>query len=662
MSDPNDSTSSNGVPLSLKFLDFCAKVRKDDPSILPEPGEPFKIRHLSEKEGLELADALLENTNITCLELGTATFKKSFGEAMSKYVRTSKRLQRFRWKLPRYDRVVQQPQEMLCYFLPAFQESTSLKELDINFPLFSGPPNLALEDMLTHTQSLRSLSLLNPDGLLPDSSVAAVRSGLKKNTTLRELTLEFSRHATTSSPILTSLCGHPLLRRLCLRGVGVDLTGLETVLRSDSSKITELEIHYFCGSHLIGLTPVLQALARHPALAKLILRGCRLDRDDARELAMVLCNSSSLHTLVLKDLTLRITGLAELAPALCRNTSIRVLDISGNNLKSIESAEKLRDIIRSNKTMTALALSGNGFGETTGAIECIADGLGSNSTLLEFNLSSYALGDDSISTLAQTLGSPNTALQKLTLSGYSIRSTGVGALVDMMEQSHHIKDLDLSSNPIRNGGASLLARSLGSNALPNLKRLSLSNCGIGDDGFLTLISALEQNTSLLYLDLRYSHGLSERVFLALAESLPEIKTLQRINLRWCTGLDSNMPLLLAGLRKNTNLFCFHVETSSSLSVPPLTPEETSRYNGGWVQEVERLGYRNRFLPLLRAPKESLPPLGVWPRALAQVATLPDVIFKVLRSKPNLVPSTDTTEDKEAAEDTGVSKKRKRGDE
>jgi hypothetical protein len=43
------------------------------------------------------------------------------------------------------------------------------------------------------------------------------------------------------------------------------------------------------------------------------------------------------------------------------------------------------------------------------------------------------------------------------------------------------------------------------------------------------VSALEQNTSLLQLDLRHSSGNSERVFLALAESLPKIKVLQQID-------------------------------------------------------------------------------------------------------------------------------------
>jgi hypothetical protein len=67
------------------FLKFCAKVRRDDPSILPEPREPLRIRHLSQNEHMEFADTLLENT-------------KSSAEAMAKYRRTSKRLQRIRRK------------------------------------------------------------------------------------------------------------------------------------------------------------------------------------------------------------------------------------------------------------------------------------------------------------------------------------------------------------------------------------------------------------------------------------------------------------------------------------------------------------------------------------------------------------------------------------
>jgi hypothetical protein len=189
--------------------------------------------------------------------------------------------------------------------------------------------------------------------------------------------------------------------------------------------------------------------------------------------------------------------LAEVAPALCRNTSIEVLDIARNSLNGMDSAVILRDILRSDKTITTLDLSRKSFWETPGAVECITDRL--SAILLN-----CAFRDDGISTLAQTRGSWNKTLQKLTLDTNSITSTGVGVLLETMEQSsHHITDLDFQHNPIGNEGASLLVRALGKNALTRLSRLSLSTFGIGDDGCTALVSALKQNTSLLELDLRY---------------------------------------------------------------------------------------------------------------------------------------------------------------
>jgi hypothetical protein len=666
MSVSNDSTVSATIDagrasLSSPFLKFCTKVRNNDPSILPEPSLPLQIRHMSEKEHIEFADALLENTNVTYLELRIVAYTKGSAEAMAKYLRSSKHLQRIQWTEASNgdDRAfLRHYEEMLCCFLAAIQKSTSIKQLYMELPRRGGPSKLAFENMLTHTKSLRSLSLIFPCVLPEDWAIAAASSGLKKNTTLRELTLIVPPDAMTASPILTSLCDHPSLRKLCLRGHVVDLIGLETLLLSGTSKFTELEIHWYDES----LELIFQALARRPTLTKLELRYCPLDRDDARQLEMILCGTPSLQSLVLIHGTLGNAELGELAPALNHNKSIKVLDISENLFNDMASAEILRDILRSNKTMTALDLSGNRFGRTPGAVDCIADGLGSNSTLLKIDLSGCCLGDEGVSSLAQAFGARNTTLQKLKLVSNVISSTGIGVLLEAMEHSSNsITDLELDCNLlIKDEGATLLARSLENNALRNLTRLSLFGCGIDNDGFIALVSALEQNTSLLYLDLRSNYAVSERAYLALAGSLPQIKVLQQVDLSWCPGLVSAMPLLLIGLRTNTSLFRFHVAHCVPSSVPP-TPGETARCAGGWKHEVERLGYRNRFLPLLRAPPERLPPLGVWSHALARVTILPDVIFEVLRSKPDLVLSEDT-EGKEVAEDTSVLMKRKRGDE
>jgi hypothetical protein len=115
------------------------------------------------------------------------------------------------------------------------------------------------------------------------------------------------------------------------------------------------------------------------------------------------------------------------------------------------------------------------------------------------------------------------------------------------------------------------------------------------------------------------------------------------------------------LRTNKSLFRFNVTNCAPDSVPP-TPVETARCAGGWMQEMERLGYRNRCLALIRAPKETLQPRGIWPHALARVATLPDVIFEVIRSAPATLVPSEVRGNGETVEDTDVPTKRKRGEE
>ncbi len=76
LSNDSASTDDGGPLLSSMFLEFCAKVRKDNPSFLPAPGDPLTIRALSETEDMELAGALLENTNVTYLRLKTENYTK----------------------------------------------------------------------------------------------------------------------------------------------------------------------------------------------------------------------------------------------------------------------------------------------------------------------------------------------------------------------------------------------------------------------------------------------------------------------------------------------------------------------------------------------------------------------------------------------------------
>jgi hypothetical protein len=164
-----------------------------------------------------------------------------------------------------------------------------------------------------------------------------------------------------------------------------------------------------------------------------------------------------------------------------------------------------------------------------------------------------------------------------------------------------------------------------------------------DDGFVALVSALEQNTSLQILFLEYN-DFGERGFSALAKSLPNIKGLQKIGFmanEFQANFQSTMLLLMEGFRKNTSLVEFNIEINDVA------------YREEWSVELKFFGQRNRFTPLLKASdqQDASPQLGIWSRALANAATEPGVLFHVLRNKPNLVGSA-----------AGDSKKRKRDNE
>jgi hypothetical protein len=108
---------------------------------------------------------------------------------------------------------------------------------------------------------------------------------------------------------------------------------------------------------------------------------------------------------------------------------------------------------------------------------------------------------------------------------------------------------------------------------------------------------------------------------ALAESLPDIKVLQQINIIANAGLESTtLSLLMEGFRKNTILLKVNIIVEQG---PP----------GERSQELKFLNQQNRFTPLLKAsaPADASLQLGIWSRALANVASEPDVVFHVLRN-------------------------------
>jgi Ran GTPase-activating protein (RanGAP) involved in mRNA processing and transport len=637
---------------SSDFLTFCAKLRDDDPTVLPSADSPFKIRSgLTETQYIELSAALLESSAVKHLELDAFALTEGSATAIGKYLRTSKRLVSVSlgegWA-PEHsfeDRSAwwRNQDTVLTIILRSLQESKSLEELSIKNRQL-GCASHELETFLIRTKSLRKLVVST--SLLP-KEWARVQLGLSMNTTIVELALidnalyDDGQWAYNVAPIPKGLHNHPSLQTLRLEECREELTGIENLLTSGKSKITQVIISFQGNCFLEPAVRLSQstllALTRYARLTKLHISNCELSRDCMRQLCNVLRSNPNLQSLGLSRTRLLNTCLMEFAPALYHNVSIQELDLSWNDLEGIASATLIRDIVRRNKGITKLDLTGNEFGGTPGAVQCIADGLGSNTTLLEIVLADTRLDDDGLSILAQSLWPQNQTLRKLSLEGNQITATGARALVDRMVESNAsccITDLNLDGNSIGSEGASFLANALESNSLPYLKRLSLSGCSISDEGFVGLLSALERNNTLRFLDLRRAI-FSRQAYSTLSGSLPRIKALQQICMSCCSDLYSDMGSMYMGLRNNTSIVQVTLDGGAPDNFPP-SPADAVRCSGEWMQGMQYFGDRNRFISLMRAPLDNPPPRGLWPHALAKVATRRDILMYALGSKPSLV--------------------------
>jgi Ran GTPase-activating protein (RanGAP) involved in mRNA processing and transport len=601
--------------ISSAVHELCNKLRANDQRVLRHSSTfvPSNyIRDHSEAECIAVFQALKENTSVKHIDF-RMLFEQHKTErsalAVAEYVESSKTLQTLHLNdsSTHYSHEVG---EAISLLLRALSRNTSVTTLSIDTAGVKFA-SVAFKELLTRTQTLRNLRISGfAYNIFHEVQIAAIASGFANNTTLCDVEFRSWPEADLT-PVLTALQCHPALKVIQFSGkvYGEDLpslSGLEMLLRSQDSKVKELVLAQV-ETRTVGLHPVMRELGRNTTVTSLSIYD--------------------------SDLNL------EIAPALYRNTSIKTLDLADNGLDDIESPNVLRELLCRNKTITILYLNDTAFGLNAAATRSIFEGVRNNPVLQQLDLRLCELGDQGISILANALAIRNASTLELDLCSNDITSMGVRALVDdNVEAVKTLAKLCLKHNTIGSEGATILADALGRNAMPILKQLDLSYCAIDDDGFVAMVSALEQNTSLQILKLQ-GNDFGERGFIALAESLPNIKGLQEINFNVNASFLSNSPLLLEGFRKNISLVKVNIDIATCENM------ELS-------QELTFLGQRNRFTPLLKAsdPPDTSPQLGIWSRALARVATEPDVLFHVLRNKPKLVGSA-----------AGGSKKRKRDD-
>ncbi|XP_052445019.1 protein NLRC5 isoform X16 [Carassius gibelio] len=164
--------------------------------------------------------------------------------------------------------------------------------------------------------------------------------------------------------------------------------------------------------------------------------------------------------------------------------------------KSDECLFRLLEVVKISKSALL-----NDCNLTDESCSNLAKALGSDNNLIELNMSNNNLQDSGVQQLCIGLENIMCKLEILKLSNCYLTEESCSALAsDLSSDSSSLKELDLSNNNLQDSGVTLLSDGVKEKC--KLEKLGLSDCGITEEGYKALASALRSNPShMIELDL-----------------------------------------------------------------------------------------------------------------------------------------------------------------
>ncbi|XP_076836593.1 NACHT, LRR and PYD domains-containing protein 3-like isoform X2 [Brachyhypopomus gauderio] len=248
-------------------------------------------------------------------------------------------------------------------------------------------------------------------------------------------------------------------------------------------------------------------------------------------------------------------GCVALCSALRSNPSSHLRELNLNYNQPGDSGVKQLSALLEDPhcTLEKLHLSNCSITEEGCAALCSALRSNPSSHLRELNLYGNELGDSGVKQFSALLEDPHCTLEILDLSMCSIPEEGCGALFSALRSnpSSHLRDLNLNNNQPGDTGPKQLSALL-EDPHCKLEKLHLTWCGIREEGYAALCSALRSNPSshLRELNLAFNKPGDSGVkqLSALLED-PHCK-LEKLNLYNCSITEECCDALTSALRIN----------------------------------------------------------------------------------------------------------------
>ena len=253
----------------------------------------------------------------------------------------------------------------------------------------------------------------------------------------------------------------------------------------------------------------------------------RMGKEGGKVLAQSL-GRSAVNRLHLNHQNLADEGVAAICDGLLFNDSVRDLSLNSNKIGKV-GAGSVAELLRCNKTLTALSIGGNSEAGPDGIIE-ISQALLQNSTLQCLALSSIPLNVCEVSTALGRVLRTNTRLCHVYLVDCRLDFDTIKPLAHSLCFCPTLTTLDLSeNNRIRDDGCEQVATALHHNT--SLTTLLLHWAGISSTGATSIAGALRVNTTLQVLGLDHNMDIGSEGVAQLADGLHSNKSLQELHLR-----------------------------------------------------------------------------------------------------------------------------------
>ncbi|XP_062394183.1 NACHT, LRR and PYD domains-containing protein 12-like isoform X2 [Sardina pilchardus] len=210
-----------------------------------------------------------------------------------------------------------------------------------------------------------------------------------------------------------------------------------------------------------------------------------------------------LQTLRLADCELSDASCAVVAEVLQSPNSLKHLDLSSNKIRDRGAQHLSAGLGHANCNLEILRLKACELSDNS--CVTLAAVLQSAKSLKQLDLSSNNINDCGVQHLSAGLCHDNCKLEILRLSDSKLRTKSCEAVASALKLPNSLVELDLSNNVLKDSGLMQLSVGLGSPEC-KLKKLSVKDCQISEEGFRLLSEALTTNPShLRQLDVRYNH-------------------------------------------------------------------------------------------------------------------------------------------------------------